>query len=76
MRRGKFREAVAELRLAIGGGSKDPEVANALAFSLAQLGDVAGAVAVLKTALADHPDNANLQRNLAGLDADQPAPRR
>jgi len=76
MRSGKFREAAGELRQAIDGGSKDPEVANALAFSLVQVGDTAGAVAVLKTALADHPGDANLQRNLAGLTSGQPAPRR
>ena len=75
MRLGKFRDAAGDLREAIDGGSKDPEVANALAFSLVQMGDTAGAVAVLKTALADHPGDANLQRNLAGLTSGQPAPR-
>jgi Flp pilus assembly protein TadD len=76
MRLGKSRDAASDLRQAIDGGSKDPEVANALAFSLVQMGDTAGAVAVLKAALADHPDDANLRRNLAGLEADQPTPRR
>ena len=76
MRRGLFREAAAELRVAIDGGSKDPEVANALAFSLVQMADDAGAVDVLRTALADHPDNTNLKRNLAELEARLRAPRR
>jgi Flp pilus assembly protein TadD len=67
MRLRKFQDAAGDLRQAIDGGSKDPEVANALAFSLVQMGDSAGARAVLKTALADHPDNDNLRRNLERL---------
>jgi Flp pilus assembly protein TadD len=76
MRLERFREAATELRLAIAAGSKDAEVANALAFSLVQTGDEAGAAAVLRTALADHPDDVNLQRNLAGLEAGRRRPPR
>ena len=67
MKRGQFREAAAELAVAVDGGVDDVEVHNALAFALVQTGDARRATAVLERALAAHPDNTNLEHNLARL---------
>ena len=75
MKRGRFREAVVELRAAIEGGVKDVEVANALAFALVQNDETAEAASVLTRAAAEHPDNVNLMHNLARLLATASDPR-
>jgi tetratricopeptide (TPR) repeat protein len=67
MKRGQFREAAAELELAIGAGVEDAEVHNGLAFALLQTGDARRAASVLKRAVASHPDSVNLKHNLARL---------
>jgi Flp pilus assembly protein TadD len=75
MRRGRFHEAAAELRLAIEEGVKDEEVPNALAFALVHTGDSAEAARVLGDGVAAHPDNVNLKHNLARVLATAPDPR-
>jgi len=75
MKRGRFREAVVELRAAIEGGVKDAEVANALAFALVQNDETAEAASVLARAAAEHPDNVNVMHNLARLLATASDPR-
>jgi tetratricopeptide (TPR) repeat protein len=72
--RGHFADAVPELRAALEGGVKDPEVANALAFALIRRDDAAGAASVLTRAVSQHPDNVNLKHNLARLLATSPDP--
>lgn len=72
VRGGRFTEAVADLRLAFDGGVKDPEVPNALAFALMQTGQFGEAAAVLKRAMAQHPENVNIAHNLARLLATSP----
>ncbi len=72
VRRGRLTEAVADLRLAFDGHVKDPEVPNALAFALMQTGQFGEAAAVLKSALAQHPENVNIAHNLARLLATSP----
>jgi len=72
VRRGRLTEAVADLRLAFDGHVKDPEVPNALAFALMQTGQFGEAAAVLKSALARHPENVNIAHNLARLLATSP----
>ena len=72
MRRGEFREAAAELRLANDGGAKDVEIPNALAFALVRTGDSGQAADVLTRAVAEHPDDVNLKHNLARLLATTP----
>jgi tetratricopeptide (TPR) repeat protein len=67
MKQGQVGEAAVELRLAIDGGVKEAEVANALAFALTQTGAAAQAVSVLARAVTDHPDNVNVKHNLARL---------
>jgi len=73
-RRGELSAAVSDLRLALDGGVADPEVANVLAFALVQTGNDQEASAVLTKAVAAHPDNANLKRNLELLSARMRAP--
>jgi len=75
MRRGRFGEAAAELRLAMDLGAKDLEVPNALAFALVQQNEDAEAARVLGQAAADHPDDVNVKHNLARLLATAPDPR-
>jgi Flp pilus assembly protein TadD len=65
--RGELIPAMTDLRLALDGGDADPEVANVLAFALVQTGNEQEASAVLTKALAAHPDNVNLKRNLDRL---------
>jgi protein O-mannosyl-transferase len=67
MKRGQFREAAADLELAVDAGVTDEEVHNALAFALLQTGDAGRAVTVLERAVASHPDSVNLKHNLARL---------
>jgi tetratricopeptide (TPR) repeat protein len=74
--RGELSSAITDLRLALDGGEADPEVANVLAFALAETGNDQEASAVLTKALAAHPDNANLRRNLDRLTTRMRAPRR
>jgi Flp pilus assembly protein TadD len=72
MRRDRFREAAAELRVAFDGGAADVEIPNALAFALVRIGDSGQAAAVLTRAVATHPDDINLKHNLARLLATTP----
>ena len=67
MKRGQFREAAAELGLAVDGGVEAVEVHNALAFALLQTGEARRAATVLERAVAAHPENVNLTHNLARL---------
>jgi protein O-mannosyl-transferase len=77
LQRGRIHEAAADLRAAVDGGVKDPEVSNGLAFALMQSGDTKQAAAILSRALDAHPDDVNLKHNLARLlaTADDPAVR-
>lgn len=75
MRRGRIDEASADLRMAFDGGVNDPEVPNALAFALMQSRRPEEAIAVLKRAVAGHPDDVNLAHNLARILATAPDPR-
>ena len=75
MRRGRFDGAADDLQVAFDGHVADPEVANALAFTLRQTGRTGDAVAVLKRAVAEHPENVNLAHNLARLLATAADPR-
>jgi Flp pilus assembly protein TadD len=71
-KRGQFPEAAAELQIAFDGGVTDAEVPNTLAFALIQTGRARDAVAVLETAMAQHPENLNIAHNLARLLATTP----
>ena len=75
MRRGRIDEASTDLRIAFEGGVKDPEVPNALAFALMQSRRPEEAIAVLKRAVAEHPDDITVTHNLARLLATAPDPR-
>jgi tetratricopeptide (TPR) repeat protein len=70
-RSGRVREAIEDLQDAFDETS-DPGVADALAFALADSGRTSEAVDVLKRALAQHRDNAELAGNLARLLAASP----
>jgi Flp pilus assembly protein TadD len=72
LNRGRFREAVAELFLAMDAGVQDVEVPNGLAFALVRIGDSSRAAQVLTRAVAAHPDDVNLKHNLARLLATTP----
>ena len=74
-KRGELSAAVSDLRLALDSGEADPEVANVLAFALVQTGNDQEASVVLTKAVAAHPDNANLKRNLDMLSARMRAPK-
>jgi Flp pilus assembly protein TadD len=67
VRGGRFTEAAADLRIASDADVKDAEVPNALAFALMQTERSGEAAAVLKRAVAQHPENVNLAHNLARL---------
>jgi Flp pilus assembly protein TadD len=67
VRGGRFTEAAADLRVAFDADVKDAEVSNALAFALMQTEQPGEAAAVLKRAVAQHPENVNLAHNLARL---------
>jgi Flp pilus assembly protein TadD len=75
MRTGRVDEATADLRAAFDGGAKDAEMPNALAFELLRRGDASEAAAVLRRAVADHPDSVTLEHNLARLLATSSDPR-
>ena len=74
-KRGELSAAVSDLRMALESGEADPEAANVLAFALVQTGNDQEASAVLTKAVAAHPDNANLKRNLDVLSARMRAPK-
>jgi tetratricopeptide (TPR) repeat protein len=67
MERGEYREAAADLRLALDAGATDAEVPNALAFALLQTGDARQARSVLERSVAKYADNISLKHNLARL---------
>ena len=67
VRRGRFKEAVADLRPVFGGRADDRAVASALAFALVQTQQAGEAATVLKHALARYPDDVELAHNLARL---------
>jgi len=71
----RFAAAAADLRFALDARPDDLALASALAFSLAQINQGPDAVAVLKQALARHPDNDELAHNLARLLATSTDPR-
>jgi protein O-mannosyl-transferase len=65
---GRLEQARPHLQAAIDQGAADPAVPNALAYALAQAGDEDAAIAVLRAAQGRYPDDANIARNLAGLE--------
>jgi Flp pilus assembly protein TadD len=65
---GRHAEALPHLRTALDQGVEDPAVPNALAYALAQSGDEAAAVTVLRAARQRYPGDADIARNLARLD--------
>ena len=65
---GRLEQARPHLQAAIDQGAADPAVPNALAYALAQAGDEDAAIAVLRAAQQRYPDDANIARNLAGLE--------
>ena len=66
-RTGAWQPALEDLVTARQAGLEQPEMLNALALSLVQLGREADAVAVLKDALRVAPNDINLAQNLARL---------
>ena len=70
----RFAAAAADLRFALDGKPDDLALASALAFSLSQINRSGEAVAVLKDAIAKHPENDELAHNLARLLATSPDP--
>jgi protein O-mannosyl-transferase len=65
---GRHEEARPHLQAAVDQGAGEPAVANALAYALAQAGDEAAAIAVLRAARERFPGDANVARNLAALE--------
>jgi Flp pilus assembly protein TadD len=65
---GRFEQALPDLQAAVAGGGAEPEVAAALALVLVQGGRRDDAVAVLREAVARHPDVPGLARELARLE--------
>jgi tetratricopeptide (TPR) repeat protein len=63
----RFAAAATDLRFALDAKRDDLALASALAFSLSQINRSAEAAAVLKDAIARHPDNDELAHNLARL---------
>src|SRR5262245_16259141 len=63
----RIAAAAADLRFALNAKRDDLGLASALAFSLSQINRSAEAAAVLKDAMARHPDNDELAHNLARL---------
>src|SRR5262249_5073383 len=75
VRRGRFDEAAAELRIAFDDDVDGAEVPNSLAYALGQTGRSAEAISVLERAVGRHPEDINLIHNLARLLATAPDPR-
>ena len=65
---GRHEQARPHLQAALDQGAADPAVPNALAYSLIQAGDEDAATAVLRAAQQRYPGDANIARNLAGLE--------
>jgi tetratricopeptide (TPR) repeat protein len=74
VRERRFAAAASDLRFALDARPDDPGLASALAFSLSQINRSAEAAAVLKDAIAKHPENDELAHNLARLLATSPDP--
>jgi Flp pilus assembly protein TadD len=74
VRERRFAAAASDLRFALDARPDDPGLASALAFSLSQINRSGEAVAVLKDAIAKHPENDELAHNLARLLATSPDP--
>ena len=80
VQRGRFAEAIADLRVAFDAtilqkaDTADFAVANALAFALLRVDRSAEALEVLKRAHARYPNEANVAHNLARLLATAPDP--
>jgi Flp pilus assembly protein TadD len=72
---GRGREAVPDLRAALEQGPSEPAVVNALAYALVESGEPAEAVGVLRSGRLRHPGDAGIARNLARLQAAEPAER-
>jgi Flp pilus assembly protein TadD len=64
---GRHAEARPHLQAALDQGVSDPAIPNALAYSLAQDGDEDQAIAILRAARQQFPDDPNIARNLATL---------
>ena len=65
---GRHAEALPHLQAALDQGAAGPAVPNALAYALAQSGDEAAAVAVLRAARQRYPEDMDIARNLARLE--------
>ena len=65
---GRVEEALPHLQAALDQGAADPAVSNALAYALAQSGDEAAAITVLRAARQRYPGDVNIARNLARLE--------
>jgi Flp pilus assembly protein TadD len=65
---GRLEQARPHLQAALDQGTADPAVPNALAYALAQAGDEAAAITVLRAAQQRYPDDPTIARNLAGLE--------
>jgi Flp pilus assembly protein TadD len=65
---GRNDEARRHLQAAVDQGADEPAVSNALAYALAEAGDEAAAIAVLRAARQRFPGDVNVARNLAALE--------
>jgi Flp pilus assembly protein TadD len=65
---GRIVEALPHLQAALDQGAADPALSNALAYALAQSGDEAAAITVLRAARQRYPGDADIARNLARLE--------
>ena len=72
---GRGREAVPDLRAALEQGPSEPAVVNALAYALVESGEPAEATRVLRDGRRRHPEDDGIARNLARLQAAEPAER-
>ena len=71
---GRHQQARPHLQAALDQGAADPAVPNALAYALVQAGDEDAAIAVLRAAQQRYPGDANIARNLAGLEKKRGGP--
>ena len=71
---GRHQQARPHLQAALDQGAADPAVPNALAYALVQAGDEDAAIAVLRAAQQRYPGDANIARNLAGLEKKRSGP--